>query len=424
MIWLTVFSIALGQNGYPLAVQLVAIPCQQTITPGQSATPCIPLLPCINYAPGQPLPSLPNSNSTELPHQPPCASHTVTPYPPVAAQPGNTEAKPGGSQSTVKPDPPPCSNYSVTPYPPIAAQPGNSESDPGASHHKNPSGDDGSFTPRCAEPVTTTTTPAPPCVTPPTTATTPATPSLPLSSTTTPAPPSLPPSSPTTPAPPSLPPSSPTTPATPSLPPSSPPTPAPEELRSCPAGTVLRNGACRQIYCASGAYVNGRCVRVHCPAGTTWTGDKCAAPQPKEFEPIRLKPIIIETAQNLSLNNELNPLVNEFISTQQSQSDYEDEDEEEDGDESEEALPVQSGNSSRCCNVISPRTCRCKTGSDQWKCYNRRQQLCGDFCVTSKMVLRPPAVQFWQEKDEQILLMPPNWNGNCQGNCPTGAGKK
>lgn len=430
-----VSSIVLGQNGYPLAVQLVAIPCQQALISGLPAAPCIPVLPCINYSPAQPQPCVPNSNSTELPAQSPCANHTVTPYPPVPAQPGNAGSDPGSSPSTATPQPSPCANYTVTPYPPVAPYPGTPGSDtdtsypattplpPPCSSHSvtpyppvapQPGGGNSNpiekpHLPPCAsEPIISNPEiepspgnandsasansnqdkgEAPPCVLPPTTAT-------------------------TTPAPPCV------TPSTPSTTP-----PAPDELRACSAGTVFKDGACRQIYCASGAYRNGRCVRVRCPAGTAWTGVKCTPPQPKEFQPIRLKPTIIVETQNLSVNNELSPLVNKFILIQQNQSDYEDNDDDEDEEESEEAPPVVAGNSTKCCNVIAPRTCRCKSGSSRWKCYNRKQQLCGDFCSNSRMVLRPSAVRFWQQKDEQILLMPPNWNAKCQGDCKAVAGK-
>lgn len=164
-------------------------------------------------------------------------------------------------------------------------------------------------------------------------------------------------------------------------------------------------------------------MRVRCPAGTAWTGEKCSHPQPKEFQPIRLKPTINEETQNLSVSNELNALVNEFISISQNQNDYADEDESEDeeADESEEAATALAGNSTKCCRVIAPRTCRCKSGSSRWKCYNRKQELCGDFCSSSKLVLMPPAVRLWKEKDEQILLIPPNW---CQGDCTAAAGKQ
>lgn len=42
----------------------------------------------------------------------------------------------------------------------------------------------------------------------------------------------------------------------------------------------------------------------------------------------------------------------------------------------------------RCCEVVSPRICR-RSRTNDWKCYHRKSQECGNFCTQSRVYLRP-----------------------------------
>ncbi|EDV91338.1 GH17383 [Drosophila grimshawi] len=120
----------------------------------------------------------------------------------------------------------------------------------------------------------------------------------------------------------------------------------------------------------------------------------------------------LEKKPNFVLNNVHNLVVNASITLPTDYRDYEEEEEEE---EKEEKTP----NPLKCCTVIGPRICRCSTESIRWQCYNKKQQICGNFCSAPKMALKPPTVNTWNDDNNEMLIMPPNFNSGCQqrGNC-------
>ncbi|XP_034488857.1 proline-rich receptor-like protein kinase PERK2 [Drosophila innubila] len=369
----------------------------EQLCPNQPVPPSPPVLPqpCPNqpvtpYPPVQPSPNQPVSPNSPVQ---PCPNQPVTPYPPVQPQPTPSPNQPNLPNSPVQP----CPNQPVTPYPPVQPQPTTNP-----NQHNPPI----QSQPCPNQPVA----PNPPVQ--------PVSPNPPLQPQPAPYPDEAV-TSPVTDEPTPIPTVVPQETST-----STTPTPIPAPILRCPTGTVLVNGFCRLIYCGSGvySYARGRCVMPRCPQGTVWTGQKCAPPQPIELDPIHIeRTIMVEKSKNTSdlvVNNVQNLVVNASLVIPTREDDYDD-------DYSEEIDSNQAATTTKCCTVVAPRICRCPIQSTRWQCFNRRQYLCGDFCSTSKVVLKPSNVSTWIVDDAEMLLMPPNWNFDCrnQDNCITSTEK-
>lgn len=55
----------------------------------------------------------------------------------------------------------------------------------------------------------------------------------------------------------------------------------------------------------------------------------------------------------------------------------------------------------KCCEVITPR--QCKRNGDQWTCYHKKYNRCGDICTEPKIYLKPKMIHY----QPPILIMPP-----------------
>ncbi|XP_060646093.1 uncharacterized protein LOC132784472 [Drosophila nasuta] len=399
-------------------------PGQSQPCPNQPVTPYPPTQPN-PYQPGQPQPC-PNQPVTPFPptqpiqpdpNQPgqaqPCPSQPVTPFPPT--QPIQPDpSQPGQAQ--------PCPNQPVTPFPPTQPNP-----------YPQPSPNETVTTPGPQLSTTEPITPSAPIESQPIPSE-PVTPSIPLDTTTQPQTTFGPdidgtttlrsttipydPDSPNTSVDTEETTTSETIDESSSTVKQETTTPPPAPILRCPSGTVPSNGNCRLVYCARGVYHNGRCVIPRCPKYTVWTGQKCSAPKPVELEPIYIHQQIVSEASKV-LNNKHEVVVNASLVLPTRDDDYEDD------DYSDETTEVPQQTSPKCCTVIAPRICRCQNQSDRWQCFNRRQPLCGNFCNTSKVVLKAPQATSWIEDTNEMLLMPPNPNNTCidQGNCNTVANR-
>ncbi|XP_030374366.1 proline-rich extensin-like protein EPR1 [Scaptodrosophila lebanonensis] len=252
---------------------------------------------------------------------------------------------------------------------------------------------------------------------------------MPTSPSTTSPPPTLPPPTlppPTLPPPTSPPPTSPPTP-----PPTTPAAPPPAPLIRCPAGTVLINDKCRLVYCGTGIFSGGQCVNPNCPPGTYWKNYRCEPNQHVELPPIHLeKTIKVEQpkqASPLVINNVNNWVVNTSIALTQPEPEYVDyEDNVPAPQATPPPLPPPTSPKRSCCHVVAPRVCRHPSQSPRWQCYNPSQRQCGDFCQAPKMILKPPAIRNWQIEDDEMMIMPPNYQvDSCRarGDCPQAANR-
>lgn len=55
----------------------------------------------------------------------------------------------------------------------------------------------------------------------------------------------------------------------------------------------------------------------------------------------------------------------------------------------------------KCCEVITPR--QCKRNGDEWTCFHKKYQRCGDMCTQPKIYLKPKTIHY----QPPILIMPP-----------------
>lgn len=55
----------------------------------------------------------------------------------------------------------------------------------------------------------------------------------------------------------------------------------------------------------------------------------------------------------------------------------------------------------KCCEIITPR--QCKRNGDEWTCFHRKYQRCGDICTQPKIYLKPKMIHY----QPPILIMPP-----------------
>lgn len=55
----------------------------------------------------------------------------------------------------------------------------------------------------------------------------------------------------------------------------------------------------------------------------------------------------------------------------------------------------------KCCEIITPR--QCKRNGDEWTCFHRKYQRCGDICTQPKIYLKPKTIHY----QPPILIMPP-----------------
>ncbi|KAH8311175.1 hypothetical protein KR044_004688, partial [Drosophila immigrans] len=391
--------------------------------PNQPGTPYYPAQPqpCPNqpvtpYPPTQPYPNQPST--PYYPAQPqPCPNQPVTPYPPTQPYPPG-QPQPCPNQP-VTPYPPveaqPCPDHPVTPYPPTQPNPQPSPNvtpkpQPSPSEPVTPSSPVESQ-PNPTEPSTPEDTTLPPdtveTLPPSTTTRSEAVPPVEETSSTTPSPDAI------ETAPEETNEESSTARTTETTTTTS-PAPSPAPILRCTPGTVLENGSCRLVHCGRGLYSNGRCVMPRCPKNTVWAGQRCAAPEPVELDPIHIHMETVDKASKV-LNNKHELVVNASLVLPQREDDYEDD------EYSEEVTVAPELTSPPCCTVIAPRICRCQGQSNRWQCFNRRQPLCGDFCKTSKVVLKAPEATTWVDDTAEMLLMPPQPNDPClnQGNCTT-----
>lgn len=57
--------------------------------------------------------------------------------------------------------------------------------------------------------------------------------------------------------------------------------------------------------------------------------------------------------------------------------------------------------SKKCCEIITPR--QCKRNGDEWTCFHKKYQRCGDICTQPKIYLKPKMIHY----QPPILIMPP-----------------